>query len=780
MSSSFLRIEVQKELLLAQITESQELLASAFAIPSELRFDGGDKLYCLSIPSINQKKNALCCIDTKHCHGNEGDNVLQWDNTLQVVLQHLEDDKEKRQLSKEEILLRERTRQQSSGITSYILHRESRQILLPSGPFLFLFHVDNKTITNLYKQQNDDNVKDEHIPLAKLDAKFSPDGKLVSFVANGDIYIKNIETGRDQRLTFSATKKHVTAGVAEFIIQEEFNRYTGYWWCPTVTNTYKIAYLEVDESKVPTISIPKSGTIEMDVDQYQYPRPGQPNAISVLKIVEFTADCNEEPKIISFDNLLSEKFSWCEYVMQVGWMPNGKRVWLWIIDRKQQHAVLFSMDIETKDIEIIVEENTDIWINTKKTIHFMKNKEQVIFGQETLTGYNHLYLYERDVSSGKYKLVKALTEGQWLVDFDYLWVDEIRNTVYFIGNKLSPIESHLYSVSLLGEHPNTNLTQLTYTGYSTQEVAFNDDFTKFVAIYSSMNEKPTMALFSIPTSQRKAIPISFSFRDIQPITFSLTEPQLYSFDNKTGITIYGCVYVPPNYNPSYSYPTIVHIYQGSHVQLVKNRYMMKTNGRCQLLACLGFIVVIIDGRGSFNRGLQFEGYLRCRMGQFELEDQILGIESLAKGENHQHLKLNIDLKRVGIFGWSYGGYMTLMALCQRPDFFKVGVAGAPVTMWELYDTGYTERYMDTPENNPDGYKKGSVLYYAHQFPEEENRLLIIHGLSDENVHIKYVLHNSYGKLYTNSFSYIILKTCRNANFRVYQISKAISTGYLSR
>ncbi len=753
-----------------------------------------------------------------HNNNNSNNNVTSTTSSIETVLSsyhpdsHDNGDKQERALSKEEILLRERTRaMHSSGISSYVIHDESQRILLPNGSDVHWYDMGNNTLqsidfspskTQVQSDDGNDDVNEkvvvdddvshkittttslEHEEIgfaAKMDCKLSPDGQLFSFIANGDLYVYHFETGDVQRLTFtsklsgqSGAKRTVTAGVAEFIMQEEFDRYTGYWWCPVVKTVenlelggqqtrqvvYRIAYLEVDESMVPTISIAHSGSNDLTVDEYRYPRPGEPNARSKLKVVSFVAhkQLNQAPRTMTFPGLLTERIPWCEYVLRVGWLPCGESIWMWLLDRKQQRSALVTIDASaTNDmnIEVVVEECSDIWINTKQTVHFLKetkgtvgHQQRVLFGQEK-NGFNHLYLYERNAVTRQYQLVKPVTFGNdWMVLFDHLWVDETSGTVYFMATKNSVLEDHLYSVSIDGTEPNTNLTRLTPLGMHVQSVTFNHDFSKFVTIRSSKNRQPIMTIHSrCPTpnshsntgQQQHYQEVEISFRRLtNSMSFSMTEPKFYSFTNDTLETIYGSVFLPPNYDQNQQYPCVLYVYAGPHVQLVKNAYSLHAQVRCQLLASRGFIVVLQDGRGSFNRGLKFEGYLRCRMGQFELDDQIKGIESLISGDNHQQFKLSIDRLRIGVFGWSYGGYMSLCAMAQYDEFFKVGVAGAPVTAWELYDTGYTERYMDTPDNNAEGYKMGSVLTYVSDFPEEDDRLLIIHGLSDENVHFKHV------------------------------------------
>jgi len=231
------------------------------------------------------------------------------------------------------------------------------------------------------------------------------------------------------------------------------------------------------------------------------------------------------------------------------------------------------------------------------------------------------------------------------------------------------------------------------------------------------------ALF--PKAQRIG---GFSCRSGTKLPFPPTIPELCSFPSLDGkVTLHAAIFRPPNMVPSQAYPLIVHVYGGPHVQLVTQSERLMSNPKLQMLARLGFVVGVCDGRGSARRGLQFEGHIRKRMGQVEVPDQVALVNYLAQ----QGIA---DPKRVAISGWSYGGYLSLLALAQRPDVFKISVAGAPVTDWLAYDTGYTERYMDTPANNPKGYEMGSVSHYVNGFPDQENRLKIVHGLIDENVH----------------------------------------------
>jgi dipeptidyl aminopeptidase/acylaminoacyl peptidase len=205
-------------------------------------------------------------------------------------------------------------------------------------------------------------------------------------------------------------------------------------------------------------------------------------------------------------------------------------------------------------------------------------------------------------------------------------------------------------------------------------------------------------------------------------------PTIFSFTNRTNTTLFGCYFLPPAYDPTRKHKTLVKVYGGPHVQTVYNSYDLTGLLDLQMYAALGFIVVLIDNRGSDKRGLRFESELYRAMGTVEIDDQVAGIEYLVSQG------VGIDTARIGITGWSYGGYLSLMALGQRPDVFRIAIPKCPVTLWEAYDTGYTERYMGTPKEEPEAYKNGSIMTYIKNFPNEDGRLLLVHGMQDENVH----------------------------------------------
>jgi dipeptidyl-peptidase 9 len=413
---------------------------------------------------------------------------------------------------------------------------------------------------------------------------------------------------------------------------------------------------------------------------------------------------------------------------------------------------------------LIHEQMSTIWINTNNTMYFMRHQPSA----NTITAdfafvkasseSKYLHLYKHVVSLGdmvepgdesnglvrRARVVERtqLTGGYWCVEWkENVCVDEPNNLIFFVGYR-NPLESQLYVVDM--RYP-MRVKQLTPDNYS-HTVNMNKTCTLFVAVSSNLTTPGTVAVYQIvnqklgldklnaseiarilnpDSAQMPVASLSVLHDDAQRTL--LTQPEIFSLRTSDNTNMYGLIYRPCNYKPNVKYPTVLHVYGGPRVQLVSNAY--KANGyRLHMLSLLGYCVVVVDSRGSDYRGVDFKSHLRHRMGAVGIDDQVQGLVYAANKYEC------IDMSRMAIFGWSYGGYMSLMGLCQRPDVFKLAIAGAPVTTWELYDTGYTERYMGLPCANTDGYARGNVLNWAKSFPNEENRLLIMHGMIDENVH----------------------------------------------
>uniref|UniRef100_A0A673C7M5 dipeptidyl-peptidase IV n=1 Tax=Sphaeramia orbicularis TaxID=375764 RepID=A0A673C7M5_9TELE len=740
------------------------------------------RIYFLGVPYTTRDNSLLYCDVPKKVR-QDSLLVLSW----KPMFSHFQTSPRHGIFSREEELLRERKRLGVFGITSYDYHGASG---------LFLFQANS----NLYYCSDGGNNSFITAPTkpveiqsqssgTRMDPKICPGHPdFIGFINNNDIWVSNIKTGEERRLTFchkgidNPKDDPKSAGVATFVTQEEFDRFTGYWWSPAAREeldggkTLQIMYEEVDESEVEIIHVPSPALEERKTDVYRYPRAGSKNPVITLKLAEILID-NQGTIVSTQEKELPAPFTslfpTAEYIIRAGWTKDGKYAWTVLMDRRQQNLQLVLLppalfvpvnqdeSSRQKSLEavghnvhplIIYRENSDIWINVHNIFYpfIQTNDEEFTFitVNESKTGFCHLYKITSVLQQGSYDWAKGythsegdfqcpvkeevtLTSGEWEVLANHgakIWVNEATKLVYFQGTKDSPLEHHLYVVSY--ESPG-EIVRLTKPGFS-HSCAVSQTFDMFVSHYSSLTASPCVHIYKLTGSDsdplHKEPQFWASMMESSTFQFDYNTPELFSFKGKSGFDLYGMLYKPTDLKPGAKHPTVVFVYGGPQVQLVNNSYKGVKYLRLTTLAALGYAVLVIDGRGSCQRGLKFEGAVKDKMGEVEIDDQVEGLHYIA--EKHKF----IDLSRVAIHGWSYGGFLSLMGLIHKPDVFKVAIAGAPVTLWMAYDTGYTERYLDTPEKNQKGYESCSVALHVNKLPNEPNRLLILHGFLDENVH----------------------------------------------
>lgn len=587
-------------------------------------------------------------------------------------------------LSREEELRRERARLRELGVTDYQFAKKAPQetLLIPGGARLRLQIGD----AALYELDGTEGA---------LDARLSPDGSQVAFAREGELFVVPAGGGEPRRLTTGA-QDGLTNGVAEFIAAEELDRMEGYWWSPA---SDRIAFVRADSRHIPLMPIVHQGKPVVETEHHRYPFAGQPNTYVDLGVLD----------------LASGAITWMDpgadrdiYIAGVACRPDG-RLTAEILSRDQRTLRLIEFDDAGKG-HVLIEEDGDPWINLGHDTRFLESGE-IVHGSEA-SGFRHLYLHD---ANGR--INRQLTSGEWVVTA-LRGIDEQGRLAYFEGTCESVLERHLYRVLLDGGEPE----RLTHEpGW--HATVMSHDCSRFVDTYSSTEAAPVVRLHR---GHGESPVHLFESDSITADSLGLGPPQFMEVTATDGTALHGALYQPAG-NGSTGAPLIVSVYGGPHAQRVVNAWAMTVDLRAQYLAQQGFAVFVLDNRGSANRGLAFEAHLHNRMGTVEVEDQAIGVEFLSRLDN-------IDTSRTGIYGWSYGGYMTCMAMMRRPGVFSVGVAGAPVSDWDGYDTGYTERYMGTPQSNPEGYRDGSVLTHAAKL---EGKLLIVHGGVDENVHFRH-------------------------------------------
>lgn len=591
-------------------------------------------------------------------------------------------------LSEVEKARRERQRITATGIVEYSWQPGGAGLLFPLGGDLFYLPLDG----DLRRLTETDAFE--------TDARFSPQGSYVSFIRDQNLFVIELATGVERQLTNDGGGV-ILNGMAEFVAQEEMRRNTGYWWSPDET---RIAFTRVDESPVELVDryeVAADGSVTTVAQRY--PFAGTDNVRIELGVVA-VADAGVRWIDLGLDGDI--------YLARVDWLPDSLKLAFQRQSRDQKRLELIFADVTTGARRVVLTEDSDTWINLNDDLHFLENANQFLWASER-SGFKHLYLYQRDGT-----LVSALTEGPWAIGA-LKGVDEAGGWVYFEGFADTPLEKHLYRVPLTGSTPAPPLRLTEQGGWHDTVVA--GDGSLFIDTFSAEDTPPRVALRRAD-GRRIAWIVENPLDRRHPYHPYLDHhaPREYgAINTQDGVTLLYQLMRPANFDPQRKYPAVVSVYGGPLAQRVRKGWSVDFN---QLLAQSGYVVFTLDNRGAANRGKAFEDVLYRAMGATEVEDQLLGVGFL-KGLPF------VDPERVGLYGWSYGGYMTLMCMAKAPGAYAAGVSIAPVTDWRLYDTHYTERYLGDPAAGP-AYDDSSVFSYVDGLTDP---LLVIHGMADDNV-----------------------------------------------
>ncbi|HET8946613.1 MAG TPA: DPP IV N-terminal domain-containing protein [Candidatus Polarisedimenticolia bacterium] len=590
-------------------------------------------------------------------------------------------------LTPDEILRRERQRIQDLGITEYVLAEKADVAVFVSGGDLYLAHPGG-TPARLAEAGR-----------GALTPQLSFDGRRLAFVRDGDLQVFDLQSRAIAALTRGATGTRHHA-VAEYIAQEEMDRPLGFWWSP---DGRFLAWEESDESAIPEYPIVHQGRPAWDVERPRYPFAGGPNAKVRLGVVASSGGSTRWLTLAP----AGEDF----YLARVRFGPDGA-LYAQVQSRDQKRLRLVRFAPPAWTATTLLEERSDTWVDLHDD--FRPLEDGRFLWSSARTGWKHLELRGADG-----RLVRSLTSGAWPVD-RLEGIDEQRGEVFFTAARDSPLHKPVYRVSLEGGA----IARVTpEDGF--HAAVFARDGRRFVDVHDTLSQPPKALLRAVDGTIERVLDAN---DDPEVRALGLVAPELVTVPGPDGSVLHGAIYHPPEGAPGGPrHPAIVRVYGGPTAQTVKDSWELTQDLRAQYLARRGYVVFRLDNRGTPRRGGPFERSIHRRLGTLEVEDQAAGARWLAS-------RPDVDGARLGVYGWSYGGYMTLLCLLRAPDVFRAGVAGAPVTDWDGYDTHYTEQYMGTPQDNPDGYRNGSVLPLAGKL---ERPLLIIHGLSDENVHFRH-------------------------------------------
>ena len=601
-------------------------------------------------------------------------------------------------LSDEEKARRERQRIAAySGIVDYQWSPGGKALLFPLGGELYLYDLERAGPAAVRKLTSGGGFA--------TDPRISPRGGFASFIRGRNLWVIDLASGKEIQLTFDGGDT-IGNGVAEFVADEEMDRHTGYWWAP---DDSAIAFARIDESPVPVQKRYEVYADRTDVIEQRYPAAGEPNVAVRLGVIAPAA--GTKPRWI---DLGKEQDI---YLARVDWR-DAKRLTFQRQSRDQKTLELVEATLATGAQRILATETSRTWVPLHNSLRFLPDG-RFLWSSER-SGFQHLYLASEDGAT-----LTPLTSGDWVVD-EVLAVDARAGYAWFAGTRDSPLEKHVYRVPLAG-----GAIERLSASEGMHAASFARNASVYVDSWSAPGTPPQIELYGndgtrLATLLRNELsdpdhPFA-TFRDAQrPVEFGTVT----AADGTT--PLHYSLIKPDGFDPRKKYPVVVFVYGGPAAQTVTRSWPARSDALFnQYLAQQGYVLFSLDNRGTPRRGREFGGALYGRQGTVEVDDQLRGIDWL-KAQPW------VDPARIGVHGWSNGGYMTLMLLA-RTDAYACGVAGAPVSDWGLYDTHYTERYMDLPASNPDGYRDARVLTHIDGLVgADAPKLLLVHGMADDNV-----------------------------------------------
>lgn len=525
------------------------------------------------------------------------------------------------------------------------------------------------------------------------DPKLSPDGKRVLYRWKSNLYVIDLGTKRTEQLTSDGTPTLLN-GQLDWVYPEELEIETASWWSP---DSRRIAYMQfkvADEFVYPQMDLIGVRAIS---EPERYPQAGTPNAEVKVGVISADGGSTRWMDLGETSHTL---------LARVVWLPDSSEIAVERLSRVQDKLDLLFSNPDSGTVDTVLHEESKTWLNVADNLFFLKSRPEFFWTSER-SGFRHIYRY-----SNKGELLGQLTKGDWEVT-SVAAIDEARQRIVYTSTQASPLERQVYAVRFDGGEPERITKER-----GTHDAHANQDGSYFVDTYSSLKD-PDETTLRNASGEQVALLKPANKKDIEE--YELLPSEILALKTPDGVTLYGRLIKPAGFRAGTKYPVVVSVYGGPHFQTVRDDWSGVSFD--QVLAHRGYVVWHLDNRGSSDRGTAFEAPIYREMGKVEVADQVFGVRHLIQMGF-------VDPTRVGITGWSYGGYMTIHSMLLAPDIFKVGVAGAPVTDWHNYDTIYTERYMGLPDENRKGYDAGSNVKNAAKL---QGKLLILHNFEDDNV-----------------------------------------------
>lgn len=528
---------------------------------------------------------------------------------------------------------------------------------------------------------------------------FSPDGTKIAYVYDNNIYIKDIIDNGTSQITSDGKKNNIINGITDWVYEEEFSFVRAFEWN---ANSDKLAYLRFDESEVPEFSMDiYDSTLYPTQQVFKYPKAGEKNSLVTLHIFNLN-------KKKSNQVMLGEKAQY--YIPRIQWTQKANALAVTTLNRHQNNLNLIFVDGATLDSWIVLNEKDNAYLDITDNLTFLKDNSFIWTSEQD--GYNHIYHYN---TNGK--LINQVTKGPWEVT-NYYGYDESSNRIFYQSTEDGNINRTIYSIKLNGKDK-----KRLSTNTGTNSAAFSDSFNYYINTYSDASTPYIYTLNNAKNGNEiKEIKNNKNLVE-KLLKYDISPKEFFTLKTNNG-NFNAWMIKPSNFDPNKKYPLFMYQYSGPGSQSVANRWMSSNDYWYEMLAERGYIIACVDGRGTGFKGRDFKKVTYKELGKLEIEDQIEAAKELGKLEY-------IDQNNIGIWGWSFGGYMSSLAITKGADVFKMAIAVAPVTSWRFYDTVYTERYMQTPQENPSGYDDNSPINHVDKL---KGAYLLVHGSGDDNVH----------------------------------------------
>ncbi len=551
--------------------------------------------------------------------------------------------------------------------------------------FFYVYDLKTKSVQKIFDQKIQQ-------------ATFSPDSKKVAFVYANNIYVKDLESGTIKQITQDGVKNSIINGLTDWVYEEEFGFVKAFQWN---ADGSQIAFLRFDETDVPEFTMMKFGEeLYPQPVTFKYPKAGEKNSVVSLHIYSLQTDETKQVQLPDY-----------EYIPRIKWTKNPYLLSVQTTNRHQNELKLFVVDSQKITAKMVLNETSKTYVNVRDALSFLKDNSFIWRSERD--GFDHLYHY--DIEG---KLLHQITKGPWDV-IDFYGVDEKHKRIFYRSVEDGSINKTVYAIDLNGK----NKKRLSADSGS-NSASFSKNKKYFINNFSDATTPPVYTLHLSDGTLIKEIKNNKKLLE-KLKAYHIGHKEFSTITTKDG-TFNMWMIKPTDFDPQKKYPVLMYQYSGPGVQTVTNSWNGFNDYWYYMLAAKGYIVVSVDGRGTGGRGSDFTKVTYKELGKYETIDQIEAAKELGK-------RAYIDADRIGIWGWSFGGFTSANCILKGNDVFSMAIAVAPVTSWRFYDTVYTERYMQTPQENPKGYDDNSPLYFADQL---KGKFLLVHGTGDDNVHVQ--------------------------------------------